>query len=159
MNNQQFERLVENLQDIMRCPHCSARYTVADIHYLGQLDSMTFLHMRCESCHTPVFASVALANTNGEIIPSDLTVDDVAIANDLISSPTTAQMEDDLVELGFERRGVEASTEAATPIHIPIENVPAETILNALNPVAYDDVLDVHDYLSSFDGDFERILS
>lgn len=151
MNNQQFERLVSNLQDIMRCPHCSARYTAQDIHYLGQLDSMTFLHMRCESCHTPVFASVALANTNGEIIPSDLTVDDIAVSNDL----TNAQMEDDLMELGFERK-------TAEPVHqsigVPIEDVSAETILNSLNPVVHDDVLNMHEYLNNFSGDFDQVI-
>jgi hypothetical protein len=150
MNNQQFERLVENLQDIMRCPHCSASYTVEDIHYLGQLDSMTFLHMRCESCHTPVFASVALANTNGDIIPSDLTVDDIAVTDNL----SNAQMEDDLLDLGFERK----SSDRAGAVNVPIEDVSAETILNSLTPIAYDDVLDAHEYLKMFDGDFTRVI-
>ncbi|MFA5010182.1 MAG: hypothetical protein WC553_03065 [Patescibacteria group bacterium] len=151
MNNQQFERLVENLQDIMRCPHCSARYTLADIHYLGQLDSMTFLHMRCDSCHTPVFASVAMANTDGEILPSDLTVDDIAVTDN------SAQMEDDLLELGFERHT--SPTLEAEDVQIPIEDVSAETILRSLNPIAYDDVLDIHTYLTDFTGDFEHIFS
>jgi hypothetical protein len=150
MNNQQFERLVENLQDIMRCPHCSARYTIADIHYLGQLDSMTFLHMRCESCHTPVFASVAMANTNGDIVPSNLTADDIAV-----SDMANAQMEDDLMGLGFERKSVEPDTAS---VQIPIEDVSAETILKSLTPIAYDDVLDMHQYLTSFDGDFTRVI-
>lgn len=152
MNNQQFERLVENLQDIMRCPHCSASYGLQDIHYLGQLDSMTFLHMRCSSCHTPVFASVALANTSGEIIPADLTVDDVAL-----SDVTASQMEDDLMDLGFERRGLENAVDE--PVQVPIENISAETVLNSLNPVAYDDVLDMHTFLNRFSGDFDSIFT
>lgn len=153
MNNQQFERLVENLQDIMRCPHCSASYSLQDIHYLGQLDSMTFLHMRCNSCHTPVFASVALANTSGEIIPSDLTVDDIAV-----SDLSNSQMEDDLVELGFERRGLETQPQVKQ-VQVPIEDISAETILHSLFPVAYDDVLDMHTFLNQFSGDFDNILT
>jgi len=152
MNNQQFERLVENLQDIMRCPHCSAGYSAQDIHYLGQLDSMTFLHMRCGSCHTPVFASVALANTNGEILPTDLTVDDIAVTNNL----TNAQMEDDLVELGFERK--EAGSPSHDVVRVPVEDISAASILNSLDPVAYDDVLEMHSYLQDFNGDFERVI-
>ena len=152
MNNQQFEHLVENLQDIMRCPHCSASYGLQDIHYLGQLDSMTFLHMRCGSCHTPVFASVALANTNGEIIPSDLTVDDIALT-DMANS----QMEDDLMDLGFERKGLHNSTNE--PIQVPIEDISAESILKSISPIAYDDVLDMHQYLNSFSGDFDTIFT
>jgi hypothetical protein len=152
MNNQQFERLVENLQDIMRCPHCSASYGLQDIHYLGQLDSMTFLHMRCSSCHTPVFASVALANTNGEIIPSDLTVDDIALTN-----MANSQMEDDLIDLGFERKGLDNSTNES--VQVPIEDISAESILHSLSPVAYDDVLDMHQYLNSCSGDFDTIFT
>jgi len=151
MNNQQFERLVTNLQDIMRCPHCSAHYTAQDIHYLGQLDSMTFLHMRCESCHTPVFASVALANSNGDILPSDLTVEDIATSN-----IDTAQMEDDLVDLGFERKAMPEAYDEVT--QVPIEQVPAEAILKSLTPVAYDDVLDMHGFLNEFDGDFAKVI-
>lgn len=152
MNNQQFERLIENLQDIMRCPHCSASYSLQDIHYLGQLDSMTFLHMRCGSCHTPVFASVAMANTSGEIIPSDLTVDDVAF-----SDVTTSRMEDDLMDLGFERKGLGNAPDET--VQVPIEDVSAETVLSSLNPVAYDDVLDMHTFLNRFSGDFDSIFT
>jgi len=152
MNNQQFERLVTNLQDIMRCPHCSARYTIQDIHYLGQLDSMTFLHMRCESCHTPVFASVALANADGDILPSDLTVDDIAVTDS-----TSAQMEDDLLDLGFERKAMDYTDNDT--VQIPVEDISAESIFNSLTPVAYNDVLDVHQYLCNFSGDFDKLLN
>ena len=145
MNNQQFERLVSNLQDIMRCPHCSARYTAEDIHYLGQLDSMTFLHLRCAGCATPVFASVALANELGDIIPAALHPEDLALSE---MSPVE-DLEDD-----FERRTLGDSE----PREIPLEGMPAEELFAALNPVSYDDVLDTHQYLASFDGDFARIL-
>src|SRR4030042_1041921 len=67
MNDRQFEQLVQNLQDVMRCPNCSSAYFLDDIHYLGQLDTMTFLHLRCHKCGTPVFASVAVASPDGTI--------------------------------------------------------------------------------------------
>ena len=72
MNEQQFEKLVANLQDVMRCPNCSSAYFLDDIHYLGQMETMTFLHLRCHKCGTPVFASVALASGEGDILASDV---------------------------------------------------------------------------------------
>lgn len=71
MNDKQFENLVANLQDVMRCPNCSSGYFLDDIHYLGQMETMTFLHLRCHKCGTPVFASVALATGDGQILESD----------------------------------------------------------------------------------------
>lgn len=68
MNDQQFEKLVQSLQDIMRCPNCSSEYALEDIHYLGQLDTMSFLHLRCQKCNVPVFASIAIASPDGMII-------------------------------------------------------------------------------------------
>jgi len=68
MNDRQFEKLVQNLQDVMRCPNCSSTYFLDDIHYLGQMDTMTFLHLRCHKCSTPVFASVAVADQEGGLI-------------------------------------------------------------------------------------------
>ncbi len=72
MNEQQFEKLVANLQDVMRCPNCSSAYFLDDIHYLGQMETMTFLHLRCHKCSTPVFASVAIALGDGTILTSDV---------------------------------------------------------------------------------------
>ncbi|MFH0912571.1 MAG: hypothetical protein V1807_02865 [Patescibacteria group bacterium] len=72
MNEQQFEKLVANLQDVMRCPNCSSAYFLDDIHYLGQMETMTFLHLRCHKCGTPVFASVAVATGDGTILSSDV---------------------------------------------------------------------------------------
>jgi len=72
MNDQQFEKLVHNLQDVMRCPNCSAPYSLEDIHYLGQMDNMTFLHLRCHKCNTPVFASIATATPDGTLIQPEI---------------------------------------------------------------------------------------
>lgn len=72
MNDQQFEKLVQNLQDIMRCPNCSSHYFLEDIHYLGQLDTMTFLHLKCHKCSTPIFASIATASPDGMIIEPEI---------------------------------------------------------------------------------------
>lgn len=149
MNNQQFERLVHSLQDIMRCPHCSAQYGLEDIHYLGQLDSMTFLHMRCSQCHTPVFASVALTNKEGDIIPADITATDVSVPD---------REEEELEDFGFEQRVLGSEPETSAIMEIPIEKVSADKLLTSLTPVSYDDVLDMHEYLKKFEGDFEKLL-
>jgi len=72
MNDRQFEKLVQNLQDVMRCPNCSSPYFLDDIHYLGQMDTMTFLHLRCHKCSTPVFASVAVADQEGGLMEPEI---------------------------------------------------------------------------------------
>jgi len=72
MNDQQFNKLVQSLQDVMRCPNCSSIYYLEDINYLGQMDTMTFLHLKCPKCNTPVFASVATADDNGDILQPEL---------------------------------------------------------------------------------------
>lgn len=72
MNDRQFEKLVQNLQDVMRCPNCSSPYFLDDIHYLGQMDTMTFLHLRCHKCSTPVFASVAVADQEGGLVSPEI---------------------------------------------------------------------------------------
>ncbi len=149
MNNQQFERLVHNLQDIMRCPHCSAKYDMDDIHYLGQLDSMTFLHMRCNKCHTPVFASVALTDREGEIIPADITATDVSISDSVGEEPE---------DFGFEQHVMESDPDLCALKEIPVEKISADKLMTSLTPVAYDDVLDIHEYLRKFEGDFEKLL-
>jgi len=161
MTNRQLERLVGNLQDIMRCPHCSSTYTLSDIHYLGQMETMTFLHMRCESCHTPVFASVALANQDGEILADSLKAEDIAIAgNDEL--PPVDSYERDIAEsdLGFERKQLDFEVDPyavePTRYEIPIEAAPsAEKIMAGLIPVSYNDVIDAHTFLKEFEGSFD----
>jgi hypothetical protein len=168
MTNRQLERLVQSLQEIMRCPHCSAAYSLPGIHYLGQMENMTFLHMRCADCHTPVFASVALANQNGELILEDLVTDDIAVTNSPESSLTAEEMLDlyepemndaDLgLDFGFEQRQLDPLAFEQTPVQIPIEQqVSAEEIMAQLNPVCYDDVLDVHEFFGTFTGDFDFV--
>ena len=87
MNEQQFEKLVANLQDVMRCPNCSSAYFLDDIHYLGQMETMTFLHLRCHKCSTPVFASVALATGDGTIIASDIIEEQIVKTRKLGATP------------------------------------------------------------------------
>jgi hypothetical protein len=129
MNNRQFERLVGNLQNVMRCPHCAEAYQLTDIHYLGQMEDITFLHMRCSACNTPVFASVAVNAQTGEGSPVDIVVDDIAIGRDLNAEADLF----DSVDGGIE-------DDIATPINIPVRR----PLSASLRPVSYDDVLDVH---------------
>lgn len=154
MNNQQFERLVHNLQDLMRCPHCSSGYIMEDIHYLGQLDSMTFLHMKCGKCNTPVFASVSLDGENGEMAIEDITADDIALTDN--PSPIDTPME--LNDIGFEQKELEAIQDVSPMQEISVEDIPAEKLMDSLNPINYDNVLDMHTFLDGFNGDFEKSL-
>lgn len=163
MTNRQFERLVTNLRDIMHCPHCSATYSMPDVHYLGQMENMTFLHMRCEDCHTPVFASVALADQNGELILGDIVADDIAVTpgqdmqspEDILDS---YEPEYNDIELGFERKQLDIDPYAFEPTRVDIPVTPqitAEEIMARLNPVSYDDVLDLHQFLDRHTGTFD----
>lgn len=159
MNNQQFERLVHNLQDVMRCPHCSSSYIMEDIHYLGQLDSMTFLHMKCGKCNTPVFASVSLDDKDGGMKVEDITADDIALTDTPLTdtlSPVDASME--LSDIGFEQKELEQIQDISPMQDIAIEDIPAEKLMNSLAPITYDNVLDMHSFLDGFDGDFEKSL-
>lgn len=153
MSNQQFERLVTNLQEIMRCPHCSGSYQMSDIHYLGQMDDMTFLHMRCESCKTPVFASVALTNDQGDIRPADIASEQIWTNSTASEEATPSQP-----EMNFTRKQLD--NYEAIEQDITIEEGAVNRVLDAaLNPVDYNDVLDLHEYLGEFSGDFETILN
>ena len=157
MNNQQFERLVTNLQDIMRCPHCSSKYSCSDVSYLGQLDNMTFLHMTCTECNSPVFASVATNNEDGELFPTDITADDIAITE----TPRGEEVayDEELLNIGFEQRSIDIEEPASEVQEVKIEKIEAEKVLSALEAVSYNDVLDVHQYLDTFEGDFEKLTS
>ena len=118
MSNKQFERLVSNLQGVMRCPHCSGSYQLSDIHYLGQMDAMTFLHMRCTACHTPVFASVALTNDQGEIKPAD-------IATNQINSPSISSSEEEVSAPRFNTKqlNLEDPVSDTKSVDIPVEDI------------------------------------
>jgi len=157
MNNQQFERLVTNLQDVMRCPHCSSKYSLEDVSYLGQLDSMTFLHMTCKECNSPVFASVATSSQDGEMFPTDITSEDIAIADTPLGDE--AVCDEELSHIGFEQRSINVEQPVNESPEVSIEHIEAEQVLSALKPVSYDDVLDAHQYLDVFEGDFEKLMS
>lgn len=86
MNDRQFEKLVQNLQDVMRCPNCSSPYFLDDIHYLGQMDTMTFLHLRCHKCSTPVFASVAVADQEGGLLEAEIVDEQIIKRRKLVAA-------------------------------------------------------------------------
>lgn len=120
---------------------------MSDMHYLGQMESMTFLHVRCGECKTPVFASVALTNEEGELKACDIAT------NQMDLEETPAQP-----ELNFSQKQLDPSP-APSPTTIPIEDLTAENLLAAATlPVSYDLVLDTHEYLDQFSGDFESLL-
>lgn len=154
MSNKQFERLVSNLQGIMRCPHCSGSYDLTDIHYLGQMDSMTFLHMRCSACSTPVFASVALTNDQGEIRPADIATNQIGSFSN--TPHDLSQVNDGTQSPRFTTKQLDQTPTTSETVDIPVEDISVNRILDAaLTPVSYDDVLDTHIYIENFSGDFE----
>ena len=150
MSNNQFEKMIGNLQSIMRCPHCSGGYQPSDIHYLGQMDAITFLHMRCQSCHSPIFASVALTDERGELTASDIATNQINYSDSLSTNIQQAKPQ-------FSSRQLEM--DAAPSVKIPVEDTSADALMRcAFMPVVHDDVLDAHNYLSTFSGDFSGLL-
>lgn len=58
MNEKQFKKLVKSIQNSMRCHVCGNHYSSPDIRYLGQLDVMVFLRLKCEHCKAQALATI-----------------------------------------------------------------------------------------------------
>jgi hypothetical protein len=128
------------------------------------MEEMTFLHMRCEECHTPVFASVALANQNGDLMSDQLIADDIVLSGkDELPPVDSYAMDFSQDDLGFERKQLDIDPYAVdlpSRYEIPVEQaLTAEQIMAGLNPVSYDDVLDIHQFLATQQGNLDFLTS
>lgn len=111
MNSYQLQELIKNIQTMMRCPSCGAKYEADHIHFLGQLDTAALIQLDCQSCSLPVMATIIVAEKGSgqPRILSDISQED-------------------------------------------LEEAPTD-------PVETDHVVDMHQFLKTFDGDFESVFS
>ena len=111
MNSYQLQELIKNIQSMMRCPSCGARYEADNIHFLGQLDMAALIQLDCQSCSLPVMATIIVSDKNqgSARILSDISEDELQVAKG--------------------------------------------------DPVGTDHVVDMHQFLKKFDGDFDNLFS
>lgn len=64
MNSYQLQELIKNIQTMMRCPSCGAKYTSDHIHFLGQLDMAALIQLDCQSCEFPIMATIIVSDKN-----------------------------------------------------------------------------------------------
>ncbi len=80
MNSYQLQELIRNIQAMMRCPSCGAKYEADHIHFLGQLDTAALIQLDCESCSLPVMATIIVSDKGEQKtrLLSDMSADDLA---------------------------------------------------------------------------------
>lgn len=79
MDKKKFLELLQNLQNIMRCPSCGAIYDVQEVQYIGSQDGYFLLSMTCSSCSLPVWVNF-FAGGNAPKPITDLTVFDLELS-------------------------------------------------------------------------------
>src|SRR3990167_9273175 len=65
MNSNQLSVLLKNIQDMMKCPSCGARYSSEQIHFLGQLEMTCLVQLDCDECNLPVLAHFVVSDLSG----------------------------------------------------------------------------------------------
>jgi hypothetical protein len=79
MDHKKFLNLLKNLQNIMRCPSCSAVYDMSEVQYVGNHDGHFLLSMTCSKCSLPVWVNF-YSGGPGQIQPvTDLTINDIGL--------------------------------------------------------------------------------
>jgi NAD-dependent DNA ligase len=79
MSSSQLQILLKNIQDMMKCPSCGARYQAEQIHFLGQLEMTCLVQLDCVECNLPVLAHFVVSDLYqvGSRIVSDLSEADI----------------------------------------------------------------------------------
>ncbi len=81
MDKKKFFDLLKNLQNIMRCPSCSAIYDVSEMKYVGNHDGHFLLSMTCNKCSLPVWVNFYAGNNTGQMPMTDLTINDFELSS------------------------------------------------------------------------------
>lgn len=129
MNVRILKKLIRNLQAKVTCPGCGARFTKPEqVQFRGYVDNTYFLQLNCLGCPTLVFATVMV-------------------------TPEKELMTKKEVD-GVMRSEVEKTDEALEKLTKPKK----EDKKKDLNKISTDDVIDAHQFLEDFDGDFENMF-
>lgn len=136
MNNEQLRQLFKNLGIAMECPRCGTKYDLNDITLRDYQGTTYHLKLVCNACHTPVSATVAISGDLRSIAERFSKIMPRAQKSLDISKSTTPKKKNKTPQPRADK----------TP------QPRADKITN-------NDILDMHQYLNNFEGDFEKILN
>ena len=129
MNVRILKKLIRNLQSKITCPGCGAKFTKPEqVQFRGYVDNTYFLQLNCLGCPTLVFATVMV-------------------------TPEKELMKKTEVD-GIMKREVKRTDETLKSLAKPKK----EEKNKKLNKISTDDVIDAHQFLENFDGDFEDMF-
>ncbi len=129
MNSYQLEELIKNIQKMIRCPNCGNSYKKENINFLGQLGQAVLVQLNCLNCKMPVMATIVM--TPG--ITSNNSLPDIS---------SFKELEDLYKNLpAFSNRKEKMSSPELS------------------KPISSDEILDFHEFLENFDGDFNKLFN
>lgn len=132
MNSFQLEELIKNIQAMIKCPNCGKSYRKEDIHFLGQLSQAVLVQLNCFFCKMPVMATIVAqvktSNTKGF---------------------KSVDFREELPKMFKGLKGKRSGPEAHQPL---AESGKIE------KPITSDELIDFHNFLEDFNGDFESLF-
>lgn len=131
----QIKRIV--LSRMRRCAVCHRPYESGDIQVLSRRDDMWMMVVECDDCHARNFVAAVL---------NDGDPNDARMALQRLSEEASDVLGGDL-EFLLEREDDDEVIVAEA------DSVPSG------EPVTAGDVVDMHEFLQSFDGDFQKLFS
>lgn len=131
MDTNNLRQLIKKLQLVMRCPSCGKRYNLDEIFLRGQMDHHYFLQMNCSNCRTPVFATIAISGNIEQFI-------------------------DRLGTSIFPENETEIMSGQTIRFHTKAKDL---TKAPTVKPITDDNILDFHQSLENFDGDFSKLFN
>jgi len=86
MNPIKLQKVFQEIQKNIRCPHCGKRYAFDEIHLINFTGSIYFLQLNCQM-HLPLLATVAVSGLSIEqpLSKESISPDDIILAHKIIS--------------------------------------------------------------------------
>jgi hypothetical protein len=131
----QIKRIV--LNRMRRCAVCHRPYESGDIHVLSRRDDMWMMVVECDECHARNFVAAVLNDGNP---------DDARMALQRLS-------DDARDVLGGSLELMLDSGDDEDTVVTEADTVPDRA------PITAGDVVDMHEFLKSFDGDFTKLFN
>jgi len=131
MDKKYLAELIKNIQSMIRCPNCGSSYKTNMISIVGGAGHTFLVHLECSVCGLPTMATVMFRQQTS-------TSDDLYKESSEMSLNFSPALDNGL---------------SSTP-KIP----PQDKNKNLSEKVTTDDVLDMHNFLQDFDGDFESLF-
>lgn len=112
-----------------RCTVCHRRFVEDDVEVVSRKSDVWLMIVQCKDCHSRSFAAV-VGETSAPIDPESL--------------------------LGFQPGGSIEIAFGADGEFFEVDHFDDE---EPVDPVSVDDLLEMHDFLESFDGDFKSLFA